>query len=276
MVRLDAHHHFWKFDPVEYGWIGEGMTALRRDFLPTDLREETSAAGVSGVISVQARQTVEETRWLLELADQNDFVKGVVGWVPLVDPNASALLEKFAGNKKLRGVRHVLQDEADENYMLREDFNRGVRELKRFGLRYDILIFERHLPQTIKFVDQHPDQVFIVDHLAKPRVRDNAISPWRENMYELAKRPNVYCKISGLATEADHVHWTEEQLRPYMDVVFEAFGPKRVMFGSDWPVCRLALPFPRWVAIMEESLSHLSTRDRERVWSGTAVEAYRL
>jgi L-fuconolactonase len=235
-----------------------------------------TAAGINESVAVQARQTVEETRWLLELAGQNDFMKGVVGWVPLADPKVGAVLDEFAANPKLRGVRHVLQDEPDENHILREDFNRGIRELARHNLTYDILIFERHLPQTIRFVDQHPKQIFVVDHLAKPRVKYKAISPWREHMQELAKRDNVYCKISGLATEADHKNWTEAQLDPYIDAVLSAFGPRRVMFGSDWPVCLLAVSYGRWVDIAGRATAKLSTHEQQRFWSGTAVEAYGL
>jgi L-fuconolactonase len=252
------------------------MQALRRDFLPADLHKEMIAAGISGSVAVQARQTVEETRWLLELAGQNDFMKGVVGWVPLADPKVGAVIEKFAVNRKLRGVRHVLQDEPDENHILREDFNRGIRELAHYNLTYDILIFERHLPQTIQFVDKYPNQKFVVDHLAKPRVKYKAISPWREHMHELAKRQNVYCKISGLATEADHRKWTEEQLQPYMDTVIEAFSPRRVMFGSDWPVCLLAIGYQRWAGIVAKTAARLSIGEQQRLWAETAIEAYGL
>jgi L-fuconolactonase len=276
MLRIDSHHHFWKFDAKEYGWIDEHMAVLRHDFLPADLHKEMAVAGISGSVAVQARQTVEETRWLLELAGQNDFIKGVVGWVPLAGPNVGAVLDQFAANPNLRGVRHVLQDEPDENHILREDFNRGIGKLTHHNLTYDILIFERHLPQTIRFVDQYPNQKFVVDHLAKPRVKYKAISPWREHMFELAKRQNVYCKISGLATEADHKKWTEEQLQPYIDTVIEAFGPRRVMFGSDWPVCLLALSYQRWVGIVAKTASRLSAAEQQRLWAETAIEAYGL
>ena len=276
MLKIDAHHHLWKFDADEYGWIDEGMEVLRRDFLPADLHKEMAASGIDGALAVQARQTVEETHWLLQWAGQNDFMKGVVGWVPLAEPNVGAVIEQFSANLKLRGVRHVLQDEPDENYILREDFNRGIRELARYNLTYDILIFERHLPQTIRFVDQHPKQKFVLDHLAKPRVKERAISAWREHMLELAKRENVYCKISGLATEADHKNWTEEQLQPYIDTVLSAFGAKRVMFGSDWPVCLLALRYEKWVDIVAKTASRLSVTEQQRLWAGTAVEAYGL
>jgi L-fuconolactonase len=276
MLKIDAHHHLWKFAPQEYGWIDENMQVLRRDFLPADLHKEMVAAGISGSIAVQARQTVEETRWLLELAGQNDFMKGVVGWVPLTDPKVGEVLDHFAANPKLRGVRHVLQDEPDENYILHADFKRGVHELARHNLTYDILIFERHLPQTIRFVDEYPKQKFVVDHLAKPRVKFKAISPWREHMRELAKRENVYCKVSGLATEADHKNWTEEQLDPYIDTVLSTFGPRRTMFGSDWPVCLLAVSYRRWVEIVEKATARLSAKEQQRFWAETAIEAYAL
>jgi len=273
---IDSHHHFWRYSPQEYGWISEPMSILRRDFLPADLQREASAAGIDGVVSVQARQTVEETRWLLELAGQNALIRGVVGWVPLVSPGVRRDLERFAGQSKLKAVRHVLQDEPDHNYMLRDDFNRGIALLKDFGLRYDILIFERHLPQTIEFVDRHPNLTFILDHVAKPRIRDGILSPWRENMRELARRPNVYCKLSGMATEADLHAWTPSELRPYAEVALEAFGPRRLMFGSDWPVCLLAVDYRRWIAVVREFAASLSLAEQERLFGGTALEAYGL
>ena len=276
MTKIDAHHHFWRYDPVEYSWISEDMSAIRRSFEPADLSVELKGAGLDGVVSVQARQSIEETWQLLTYADQNDFIRGVVGWVPLTSPDLNRTLATVATHPKLRAVRHVLQDEPDPLYILREDFNRGVASLHPFHLAYDILIFERHLPQTIQFVDRHPNQVFVVDHLAKPRVKDGLISPWRENLRKLAERPNVYCKISGLATEADHQHWTEDQLRPYMEVVLEAFTPRRVMFGSDWPVCLVAVRYGEWVKIVERTVGRLSAPEQERIWSGTAREAYKL
>jgi L-fuconolactonase len=276
MTRIDAHHHFWRYDPVEYSWISDDMSAIRRSFGPADLAAEQKRAGLDGAVSVQARQSLEETWQLLTYADQNDFIKGVVGWVPLTSPDLNRTLATVATHPKLRAVRHVLQDEPDPFYILREDFNRGIAALQPFHLTYDILIFERHLPQTIEFVDRHPNQVFVVDHLAKPRVKEGLISPWRENLRKLAERPNVYCKMSGLATEADHRHWTEDQLRPYMNVVLEAFTPKRVMFGSDWPVCLVAVDYGAWVKIVERSVAALSLPEQERIWGGTAREAYRL
>lgn len=275
-MRIDSHHHFWKYDPAQYGWISDEMAAIRRDFLPADLEAEIRAAGVDGVVSVQARQSVEETAWLLDLAEANDFIRGVVGWAPLISPRVREDIARFAPNPKLKAVRHVLQGESDENYMLRADFNRGIDALRELNLVYDILIYERHLPQTIRFVDMHRGQVFVLDHVAKPRIRDNILAPWDRNIRELARRPNVYCKLSGLVTEADFRTWTEEQLRPYMEVVLEAFGPSRVMFGSDWPVCRVAVQYVRWHRIVAEFVSGLSPAEQDRVLGGTAVEAYRL
>lgn len=275
-MRIDAHHHFWKYSPEEYGWIDDGLAAIRRDFGPEDLKREIDAAGIDGVVSVQARQTLEENDFLLGYAGANDFIKGVVGWVPLVEEGVGAELEKLAAWPKLKGVRHVLHDEEDDDYMLREDFDRGVALLEDFDLVYDILIFEKHLPQAIQLVDRHPDQVFVLDHIAKPRIKANELSPWQSRMVELAHRPNVYCKVSGMATEADYNDWTPEQLRPYFDTVLSAFGPKRLMFGSDWPVCLVAVPYVRWAEIVRGWIGDLPAADKERILGGTAVEAYKL
>jgi L-fuconolactonase len=273
---IDSHHHFWKYSREEYPWIGEGLDVLRRDFLPADLKKEIGAAGVDGVVSVQARQSLEETRWLLELAEKNDFIRGVVGWAPLISADVGKDLEEFAGRKKLKGVRHVLQEEKDDRYAVREDFVRGVGALKKFGLVYDILIFEKQLPAAIELVDKFPNQIFVLDHVAKPKIREKIISPWRERMKDLAKRENVYCKLSGMATEADHGGWEAADLRPYVEVVLEAFGAKRLMFGSDWPVCLLAVTYQKWVATAAEFTAKLSAAEKERIMGGTAVEAYKL
>ena len=212
-MTIDAHHHFWKYSAAEYGWITPEMQVIRRDFLPEDLEPLMHHFGIEGTVAVQARQTLEETTWLLGLAEKHPLIRGVVGWVPLTDgAGVKRSLERFAGNQRLRGVRHVVQDEPDPRYILRKDFNEGVSALHEFGLRYDILIFERHLPAAIEFVDRHPNQTFILDHIAKPRIKDKIISPWDRNMRELAKRQNVYCKLSGMVTEADPQHWTPEGL----------------------------------------------------------------
>lgn len=275
-MRIDAHHHFWRFNAKEYCWITDAMGVLRRDFLPEHLSAEIRAAGVDGVVSVQARQNASETPWLLELAGQNDFIRGVVGWVPLVNRNVAEELAALAANGKLKAIRHVLQSEPDDEYMLRADFNAGIDALRQFGLAYDILIFERHLAATLKFVDRHPDQVFVVDHVAKPRIRDGLVEPWKGLMCELARRENVYCKLSGMVTEADWKAWTPQQLRPYAETVLEAFGARRVMFGSDWPVCLVATSYRQWIQTVEGFIAGLSPSEQDRIWSGTAIEAYGL
>jgi L-fuconolactonase len=275
-MRIDAHHHFWNYSPEEYGWINDDMAAIRRDFLPEDLRRTIAGAGVDGVVSVQARQSLAETEWLLDLATRNDFIKGVVGWVPLADPRVGQCLERYASQAKLRAIRHVVQGEPDDRFILGADFNRGVALLKRWNLVYDILIFERHLPQTIEFVDRHPEQVFVLDHIAKPQIAENRLEPWATNLRELARRPQVYCKLSGLVTEADFRQWTEAQLRPYLETVLEAFGPGRVMFGSDWPVCLVACAYERWHGLVREFVAGLSKDEQALVFGGTACEAYSL
>jgi len=276
MPVIDSHHHFWRYAAAEYGWISDAMAVLRRDFLPGDLEREIRAAGVDGVVSVQARQTVAETEWLLSMAEASPFIRGVVGWVPLADPGVDEILARLARHPKLRAVRHVVQDEPDPGFLLREEINRGIGRLQGHGLAYDILIFERQLPQALALVDRHPGQVFVLDHIAKPRIRDGAISPWRERMRELARRPNVWCKLSGVVTEADWEGWTPAGIRPYLDAALEAFGSKRVMWGSDWPVCLVACDYGRWRRTVEEATAGLTASEREGILGGNAVAAYRL
>jgi L-fuconolactonase len=275
-MTIDAHHHLWEYNDRDYAWMTGAMTALCRNFLVPELQEVMRESGVEGTVAVQARQMTEETEWLLDLAGRNAFIRGVVGWIPLTDPDAGKHLERFAPNPKLKAVRHVLHDEPDDSYMLREDFNRGIRLLPGFGLAYDLLIFERHLPQTLVFVDRHPGQVFVVDHIAKPRIKARLLSPWREHMRELAKRENVYCKVSGMATEADWDAWTSDDLRPYFDIVLSAFGPKRLMFGSDWPVLTLAGGYKTWMDTFRSFIAELSADEQDSIRQGTAIAAYRL
>ena len=274
-MKIDAHQHFWKYSAAEYGWIDDQMSIIRRDFLPPDLEREIRNAGVDGVVSVQVRQTLEETRWLLTVAAQNDFVKGVVGWVPLTEPSIRDELDLLRSNPRLRAVRHVVQDEPD-GYLLRKDFNAGVSVLQEVGLAYDLLIHERQLPEATRFVDQHPYQVFVLDHLAKPRVKGDRLDPWRQRVRELARRENVYCKISGLVTEADFKAWTEAQLQPYLETVLEAFGPTRLMFGTDWPVCLVACPYGRWFEIVSRFAASLSSDEQASLFGQTAALAYGL
>lgn len=274
-MKIDAHHHFWHYNTQDYGWISDDMAVLRRDFLPADLKPELDRAGIDRVVSVQARQCVEETEWLLKLAEENDFIAGVVGWLPIASPDFPALLEKFAANPKLRAIRHVVQDEPDDRFILGEAFNCGIDRLLAAHLVYDILIFERHLPYAIEFVKNHsPEQVFVLDHIAKPKIAAGEMQPWADNLRKLAAFPNVYCKLSGLVTEADIRNWTPDQLRPYVENVLDAFGPERVMFGSDWPVCTCATNYSAWRNLVGEFISRLSENEQAQIMGGTALKAY--
>ena len=273
---IDSHHHFWHYNPYEYGWIQEDMKVLRRDFLPHDLKETIDEAGVDGVISVQARQTPEETEWLLTLANENPFILGVIGWLPIASGDFHQSLEKYCLNPKLVALRHVLQDEQSLDFIMGTDFSRGISLLKNYNLAYDILIYERQLPQIIPFVDSHPNQWFVLDHIAKPLIAKNQLSPWKENITELAKRENVFCKISGMVTEAGITSWSEEQLLPYFDVVLEAFKPNRLLFGSDWPVCLTGVSYTRWTEIVKKFISSLSTSEKASVMGMNARYVYRI
>jgi L-fuconolactonase len=275
--RIDAHHHLWQYTPQEYAWIDESMSRLRRDFLVADLETTLSSAGFAGAVAVQARQTREETDWLLSLARSSRSILGVVGWAPIASPDFSKELDRLCQESHhLKGLRHIIQDEPDDAFILGSEFNRGIAAMRSSGLVYDILIFERHLPATIQFVDRHPKQAFVLDHVAKPRIRDQVLEPWKRNLCELAKRDNVYCKISGMVTEANWSTWSTEDLRPYVDVVLQAFSPRRLMVGSDWPVCLLACSYARWVETLRTLIGELSTTERERILGGTAIEVYQL
>jgi L-fuconolactonase len=278
MDRIDAHHHLWRYTPAEYGWIDEPMAALRRDFGPEDLKREMDAVGIAGAVAVQARQTLEETRWLLDFAEKHDFLRGVVGWAPIAGEEFPECMEEFDGREKLKGLRHVIQGEKDENYILRADFNSGITAMQGSGLVYDILIFERHLPQTVDFVDEHPRQLFVVDHVAKPLIAAGKLEPWATHMRELARREHVFCKVSGMVTEADWVGKTVtlEMLRPYLDVVVEAFGPERLMAGSDWPVCLVGTEYGAWFRMLEEYFKGFSEAERVAVFGETASWVYGL
>jgi L-fuconolactonase len=273
---IDAHHHLRQYVPEHYPWMADNMAILRRDYLADDLTAVALGAGVTGTVVVQARQMAEETEWLSAIAERSSLIRGVVGWAPLADKSAQAILERFAVLPKIRGMRHVLHDEPDDFYMLRDDFNRGVAHLSKLNLRYDLLIFEKHLPQTIRFVDRHPNQVFIVDHIAKPRIKERLLSPWRDHLAELAQRENVYCKLSGMVTEADWNSWTENDLKPYFETVLEVFGPGRLMFGSDWPVLTLASSYTGWMQAAQQALTALSQAEQQQIFHETAVEAYGL
>jgi L-fuconolactonase len=274
---IDAHQHFWCYSNHDYPWIDGSMQLLKQDFLPPQLIKLLNRVGIEGSIAVQARQSIEETRWLIQLSRLNPFIQGVVGWIDLKG-DVSDQLQLFAGSDSLIGVRHVLQDEPDDRFMLRNDFLKGVSQLRAWDLVYEILIHPGHLPHAVRFVRQFPDQVFVLDHLAKPFIRQGLLEPWREDLGVLAGFPNVSCKVSGLVTEADWRHWQPEQFFPYLDAAFECFGPDRLLFGSDWPVCTLAASYEQ---VFHLPLSYMRDRgwsDREirKVFGENAIRIYGL
>ncbi|MHC4585787.1 MAG: amidohydrolase family protein [Planctomycetota bacterium] len=275
-MKIDTHQHFWKYSKEEYPWIGEGMEVLARDRLPADLNPLLDENGIEGTIAVQARQVVEETEALLAMAEEYDFIRGVVGWVDLRSPNVDAQLERFKEYKKLVGVRHVVQDEPDEKFILREDFMRGIGKLKAYGLVYEILIFPHQLAATIELVQRFPDQVFILDHIAKPYIKDKKMSPWESDIKKLASFENVSSKISGMVTEADWHNWKAEDFQPYMEVVLEAFGVKRLTIGSDWPVCTLAGEYGSVVSIAADFIAQLSDNEQKAIWEENPKRIYGL
>ncbi len=275
-MRTDAHQHFWNYDPAEYAWIGAGMETLRRSFGPTDLSPLLAAEAIDGCIAVQARQSLDETRWLLDLAREHDFIRGIVGWIDLRADEAADQLDLFADEPKLVGIRHVVQDETDDEFLLREDFRRGVALLAERGLVYDVLIYPRQLPAALRFVDRFPEQPFVLDHLAKPLIKDGIREPWAAQVRELAKRPNVACKVSGMVTEADWTRWRPDDFTPYLDTVFEAFGEERLLFGSDWPVCLLAADYPAVTRIVTRWAEALGDTAREKLFGGNAGRIYGL
>lgn len=273
-MRFDAHQHFWHYDPVKDGWITNDMAVLKRDFLPTHLMPELAAHGVGGCIAVQADQSEQETLFLLELANSNPTIKGVVGWVDLRAKSCEARLEYFSQFSRLCGFRHIVQAEPDDNFMLREDFLRGIRRLKEFHFTYDILIYPKQLGAAIKLVEKTPDQPFVIDHLAKPLIKDKVLTPWAQQIKAIAAHPNVYCKVSGLITEADWRAWQPDDFKPYLDVIFAAFGSDRLMFGSDWPVCLLAGSYQQVVELMEDYTRGFTTEEKEKIFGLNAARFY--
>lgn len=274
-MRIDSHQHFWRYSAEQYPWIQPDWP-IRRDFLPADLEPLINAADIDGSIAVQARQSLEETRWLLELADHSPLIKGVVGWVDLCSPEVGQQLERFATHPKLVGVRHVVQDEPDDNFMLGEAFQRGLAALKPFGLTYDILIYPKQLPAAIRLVEKFSDQPFVLDHIAKPLIKDGRLDPWCEQIRNLAKFPNCCCKISGMVTEAAWAGWQADDFKAYLEVVAGAFGIDRLLYGSDWPVCLLAGGYERVHGLAAGFAKQFSPADQARFFGGTAVKFYNL
>jgi L-fuconolactonase len=274
-MKIDSHQHFWRYDAVQYPWIPKG-SPLHRDWLPDDLAPLLAAAGLDGCVAVQARQTLEESRWLLDLAAHAPIIKGVVGWVDLRSERVGEQLAELAKNPKLRGVRHVVQDEPDVNFMLGADFQRGIGALHQFGLTYDVLVFPIQLPTAIDLVRKFPDQPFVLDHIAKPPIKAGTLDPWRDLIRELAKAPNIMCKVSGMVTEADHAAWQPADFKPFLDVVVDAFGEDRLMFGSDWPVSLLAGSYERVLKLVDDYARQLTPSARAKLFGENARRFYGL
>ncbi len=275
-MRIDAHQHFWLYNPEEYGWIDDSMFVIRRDFLPEDLVPELGQNGFDVSVAVQARQSLEETQWLLELADRSDKILGVVGWVDLCSSDVRSQLKRFAGNRKLIGIRHIVQSEPDERFLLRPGFLRGISQLEEFNLAYDILIYTKHLPVAAEFVNKFPRQRFVLDHLAKPPIREAKIEAWAEGIRRIADFPNVYCKLSGLVTEADWVGWNPEQIHPYIQTAIDAFGHDRLMIGSDWPVCLVAGSYRRVMNLIKDCIDGWPKEKRDSVLGENARRFWSL
>lgn len=275
-MRVDSHQHFWRYHPVRDAWITDEMALLKRDFLPADLLPELRANGIDACVAVQADQSEEETRFLLDLAENHHEVAGVVGWVDLLEDTVEERLAHFSQSRKLRGFRHIVQAEADDRFLMRKEFLRGIGMLSRFGFTYDILIYARHLHVANEFVQQFPEQKFVVDHIAKPQIKARELDGWSRGIRAIARHPNVWCKVSGLVTEADWKRWRASDFRPYLDVVFDAFGVDRLMFGSDWPVCLLGGNYARVKAIVDDYTQSFSAADKDKLFGGNAVRFYGL
>lgn len=273
---IDTHQHFWKYDPIQYGWIDEAKGVLKRDFLPQDLKPIYEKEGIAGCVAVQAMQSEAENDFLLTHAHANDFIMGVVGWVDLQADQIEERLLHYKGTPKLSGFRHVVQDEPDENFMLRPAFQRGLSFLHAYGFTYDILIFPNQMQAALKTVEKFPDQAFVVDHIAKPYIKAGKIEGWKQHMQAIAQHPNVYCKLSGMITEADWQNWQYDDFVPFLDVVANAFGPERLMYGSDWPVCLLAGSYTQMKEMTFRYLEQFSAAEKDLILYQNAKDFYKL
>jgi L-fuconolactonase len=276
MQKIDAHQHFWKYNPVRDSWITDDMAILRKDFLPADIKPLFAENNIDGCIAIQADQSEEENYFLLQQAKENDFIKGVVGWIDLRSPAIEERLKYFKPFKKLKGFRHILQGEPDRDMMLHKNFKRGIGLLRKYGFTYDLLIYPDQLLFAKELVEQFPDQKFVIDHIAKPCIKFKKLKGWEGPIKMIGGYENVYCKMSGLVTEAEWQHWDKETLKPYMDVVVESFGTGRIMFGSDWPVCLVAARYGEVLNLMQDYFSSFSKTEQENIFGGNAIEFYNL
>jgi len=273
---IDSHQHFWKYEPVKHSWIDDNMSVIRKNFLPSDLAKVYQENGINGCIAVQADQTLEETDFLIDLASSNDYIKGIVGWVDLRSENIEEALEKYSKHNIVKGFRHVVQEESDHNFLLRPNFLRGISLLERYNFTYDILVFPHQLGAVLEFVKQFPKQKFVIDHIAKPYIKDGFFEGWASQMKLISKQENVYCKMSGMITEADYNTWTLEQLNPYMDLILNVFGSNRIMFGSDWPVCLVAGNYKQVKEIVTNFIVKLSDSEQRGIMGNNAINFYNI
>jgi len=274
--KIDAHQHFWIYEAHDYPWIDDQMKKLKQDYQPPQFQEELIKAGFIGSVAIQARQKVEETRWLLSLSKQYSFIKAIVGWIDLQSEKIEEHLIEFTGESKFAGVRHVIQDEKEIDFMLKKEFLRGIDYLQDYGLTYDLLIYPRHLKSACQLVQKFPELKFVVDHLAKPPIKEQTLEPWATDIKQLAMYDNVYCKLSGMVTEADWNRWKPIDLTPYMDVILEAFGPARIMIGSDWPVCLLAGDYQSVINPVLKYIKQCSENEQSKMLSDTCISFYSL
>jgi L-fuconolactonase len=275
MSRIDSHQHFWQYDPARDAWITDQMKVIQRDFLPEDLAPVLEKNRIDGCISVQADQSERETEFLLELAGKHDFIKGVVGWVDLRAMNLEERLEYYAQFRKLKGFRHIVQSEKD-GFLRIPEFSAGVTALKTFNFTYDILIYPHQLNDTLAFVKEHDEQRLVIDHLAKPYIRDKELKTWAAYMKQIATFPNLYCKLSGMVTEANWNNWRQQDFEPYLDLLLNHFGTDRLMYGSDWPVCLVAASYEQQLNIVEQFIESLSPAEKQKIMGENAIRFYNL
>lgn len=275
-MKIDSHQHFWKYDPIKDAWITDEMKVIQRDFMPEDLLPLLKEADIDGVVAVQADQSENETLFLLDLLEKHSFIKGVVGWIDFRAENLEERLEYFSQYKALKGFRHIVQAEPQDDFLLRDDFCKGISQLKKYGYTYDVLIYPKHVKNAVEFVKRFPDQPFVVDHIAKPFIKDQIIDDWAKDMQAFASLDHVTCKISGLITEADWVNWKFDHFKKYVDTTLEIFGTDRVMFGSDWPVCLVGASYSQTCEILRQNTLQLSPDENTRLWGQNCIDFYKL
>jgi L-fuconolactonase len=275
-MNIDSHQHFWHFDPVRDTWIDGSMKTIQRDFLPEDLKPILETDNIQGCVAVQANQSLEETEFLLGLTQKHDFVRAVVGWIDLQADDISDQLGKLKDRPKMAGFRHVVQTERDDNFVLKPNFQRGIKALGDFNFTYDLLVFSHQLPASITLTQNFPNQPFVLDHLAKPQIKNGKVNDWKRDIRKLAAQSNVYCKVSGIVTEADWKNWTYEEIVPYLDITFEAFGTERIMFGSDWPVCLVAAEYNEVKQVISRYISSFTESEKKKIMGGNARKFYKI